>query len=177
MFLFSLVFSNQGNSLVFQVISAIFLCFSRCFTAVKRGKNPWCFGGVFLGFDVNTKEWKDQDRVLRSPFRGLCVQGAQKCPSSIPLGRGLTPLPSLAGPLKLQRILRAVTQGSLKPWFPNQGSRFPARQGCSPTWTTVWRSPFRVLGPLAPRNSRWKTFVFVPHGASGGFFALRPCQR
>ena len=51
-FWFSLVFSfsNQGNSLVFRVFSAVFLCFSRVFTAVERAKHPWCFWWFSLVF-------------------------------------------------------------------------------------------------------------------------------
>ena len=57
-FWFSLVFSKQGNSLVFGGFSAVFLCFSGVFTGVERGKKSLVFGVVFLGFYLNTKEWK-----------------------------------------------------------------------------------------------------------------------
>ena len=56
--LISLVFSNQGKSLVFRVFSAIFEGFSRAFTGLERGKKSLVFWVVFLGFYINTKEWK-----------------------------------------------------------------------------------------------------------------------
>ena len=43
---------------MFRVFSAVFLCFSRAFTGVKRGKTSLVFWVVFLGFYLSTKEWK-----------------------------------------------------------------------------------------------------------------------
>ena len=57
-FWFSLVVCNRRNSLVFRVFSAVFLCFSRVFTGVEWGKKSLVFWVVFLGFYLNTKEWK-----------------------------------------------------------------------------------------------------------------------
>ena len=72
---FSLVFSKQGNSLVFWAFSAVTLCFSRVFTGVERGKKSLVFWVVFLGFYLNTKEWKI--RVLqKKKTRLLELQGA-----------------------------------------------------------------------------------------------------
>ena len=57
-FLGVLVFYNQGNSLVFRLFSAVFLCFSRVFWGVETAKKSLVFRVVFLGFYLNTKEWK-----------------------------------------------------------------------------------------------------------------------
>ena len=43
---------------MFWLFSAVFLCFSRVFWGSEGLKNPWCFGVVFLGFYLNTKEKK-----------------------------------------------------------------------------------------------------------------------
>ena len=43
---------------MFRVFSAVFLCFSRVFAGVERGKESLVFCVVFLGFYLNTKEWK-----------------------------------------------------------------------------------------------------------------------
>ena len=43
---------------MFRVFSAVFLWFSRVFTGVERGKKSLVFWVVFLGFYLNTKEWK-----------------------------------------------------------------------------------------------------------------------
>ena len=57
-FWFSLVFYNQGISLVFRVFFSCFPLFSRVFTGVARGKKSFVFWVVFLGFYLDTKEWK-----------------------------------------------------------------------------------------------------------------------
>ena len=43
---------------MFRVFSAVFLCFSRVFTWDERGKKTLVLWIVFLGFYLNTKEWK-----------------------------------------------------------------------------------------------------------------------
>ena len=43
---------------MFRVFAAVFLSFSRVFTGVGRGKKSLVFWVVFLGFCLNTKEWK-----------------------------------------------------------------------------------------------------------------------
>ena len=43
---------------MFRVFSAVFLCFSRVFAGVERGKKSLAFWMVSLGFYLNTKEWK-----------------------------------------------------------------------------------------------------------------------
>ena len=40
------------------MFSAVFLSFSRVFTGVERGQKSLVFWEVFLGFYLNTKEWK-----------------------------------------------------------------------------------------------------------------------
>ena len=43
---------------MFRVFSTVFLCFSRVFTGIQRGKKSLVSWVVFLGFYLNTKEWK-----------------------------------------------------------------------------------------------------------------------
>ena len=43
---------------MFWVFSSLILCFSRVFTGVERGKKILGVCVVFLGFCLNTKEWK-----------------------------------------------------------------------------------------------------------------------
>ena len=43
---------------MFRVLSAIFQGFSRGSTGLERGKKSLVFWEVFLGFYLNTKEWK-----------------------------------------------------------------------------------------------------------------------
>ena len=47
---------------MFRGLSAVFLSFSRVFTGVERGKKSLVFGMVFLGFYLNTKEWKIREK-------------------------------------------------------------------------------------------------------------------
>ena len=54
---------------MFRVFSAIFLCFSRVFTGVERGKRSLVFWVVFLGFYLNTKDRKI--RVKSAQIRGV----------------------------------------------------------------------------------------------------------
>ena len=62
----ALVFSNQGNSLVFWVFSAAFPCFSKGFPGLGGGKKSLVFRVVFLGFYLNTKEWKIREVFFSS---------------------------------------------------------------------------------------------------------------
>ena len=59
---------------MFRVFSTVFLCFSRVFTGIQRGKKSLVFWVVFLGFYLNTKEWKirgaESDGIGRNPAGG-----------------------------------------------------------------------------------------------------------
>ena len=67
---------------MFRVFSAVFLCFSRAFIGVERGKKSLVFRVVFLGFYLNTKEWKIRVRGFQNfatdpefSFRGSIFSG------------------------------------------------------------------------------------------------------
>ena len=77
---FSLRFSNQGNSLVFRVFSAIFLCFSRGFFLGSTGvKNPWCFGLFSLVFT-----WRREQGSLRKGSPDCYYKlGCSRLPSAL----------------------------------------------------------------------------------------------
>ena len=98
-FWFSLVFSNQGNSLVFRV----FLCFSRVVPGVERGKKSLVFWVVFLGFYLNTEEWKVGVFYSISELRRACSRQARVARAVLPTGalfraRGLCASPCPTSP-------------------------------------------------------------------------------
>ena len=57
---------------MFRGFSAVFLCFSRVFTGVERGKKSLVFGVVFLRFYLNTKEWKIRESLCFPTKARIC---------------------------------------------------------------------------------------------------------
>ena len=68
-----------------RVFSAIFLCFSRVVPGVGRGKKSLVFWVVFLGFYLNTREWKVREGS--SPHSGIALS---KMPASWPTSQWIS---------------------------------------------------------------------------------------
>ena len=132
-FWYSLVFSNQGNSLVFWVFLAVFLCFSRDFMGCGGVRNSLVFWVVFLGIYLNTKEKKIRDGcdtpLCDTISKGYCAMWgrishwAAKCPQKPCLDswRHLRRFKGLLVPLMRGSILLTG------PSVPLRGRSFPLR--------------------------------------------------
>ena len=142
MFGFSLVFSEQGNSLVFRVFSAVFLCFSRGFLGFRGGKNSLVFWVIFLAVYLKTPRKKeDQGKVSRD-------MGYRS--DSIAVSRDMGPLSWGTGVARARALwvgTAAATEPKLKnllKWLKND-SNYMEREELGP-----WRlGGVRIKFPLS----------------------------